>query len=109
MNAPVGTPDRVAVITGASRGLGRVLAGFLAKQGYALIVTAREEAALRAAAEEFASAAAGVISIAGDVREEGHRRRLVDAANRSGRMDLLVNNASDLGDTPLPPLEKASR
>jgi NAD(P)-dependent dehydrogenase (short-subunit alcohol dehydrogenase family) len=109
MTALPGTPDRVAVITGASRGLGRVLAGFLAKQGYALIITAREEAALRAAAEEFAAAGVGVISIPGDVREEGHRRQLVDAAKRSGRLDLLVNNASDLGDTPLPPLEKASR
>jgi NAD(P)-dependent dehydrogenase (short-subunit alcohol dehydrogenase family) len=109
MTASAGTPDRVAVITGASRGLGRVLAGFLAKQGYALIITAREEAALRAATEEFAAAGAGVISIPGDVREESHRRRLVDAAERSDRLDLLVNNASDLGSTPLPPLEKASR
>jgi NAD(P)-dependent dehydrogenase (short-subunit alcohol dehydrogenase family) len=99
----------VAVITGASRGLGRVLAGFLAKQGYALIITARGEAALRSAAEEFAATGASVVSIPGDVRDEGHRRNLVEAAERAGRLDLLVNNASELGDTPLTPLVKASQ
>jgi NAD(P)-dependent dehydrogenase (short-subunit alcohol dehydrogenase family) len=108
MTAPSDTRNPVAIVTGASRGLGRVLAGFLAKQGHALIVTARGEAALRAAAEEFAATGADVISIPGDVREDGHRQRLVAAALRSGRLDLLVNNASDLGDSPLPPLEKAS-
>jgi NAD(P)-dependent dehydrogenase (short-subunit alcohol dehydrogenase family) len=107
MTAPSEIPNPVAIVTGASRGLGRVLAGFLAKQGHALIVTARGEA-LRAAAEEFSAAGADVISIPGDVREDGHRRRLVAAALRSGRLDLLVNNASDLGDSPLPPLAKAS-
>jgi NAD(P)-dependent dehydrogenase (short-subunit alcohol dehydrogenase family) len=108
MTAPSDTRNPVAIVTGASRGLGRVLAGFLAKQGHALIVTAKGEAALRAAAEEFAATGADVVSIPGDVREEAHRRRLVAAAQRAGRLDLLVNNASDLGDSPLPPLEKAS-
>jgi NAD(P)-dependent dehydrogenase (short-subunit alcohol dehydrogenase family) len=108
MTSPSKTPNPVAIVTGASRGLGRILAGFLAKQGYALIVTARGEAALRAAAEEFSAAGGDVTSIPGDVREAGHRQRLVAAAVRSGRLDLLVNNASDLGDSPLPPLEKAS-
>lgn len=103
------TSERVAVITGASRGLGRVIAGFLAKQGFALIVTAREEAALRSAADEFAAAGADIVSIPGDVRDPDDRLRLIDAAERSGRLDLLVNNASDLGESPLPPLEKASR
>jgi len=101
-------PQRVALITGASRGLGRILAGFLAKQGYALITTARNEDDLLAAADGFAATGASVVSLPGDVSDPEHRRRLVDAAAAAGRLDLLVNNASDLGDTPLPPLEKAS-
>jgi NAD(P)-dependent dehydrogenase (short-subunit alcohol dehydrogenase family) len=108
MTAHLETRAKVSLITGASRGLGRVLAGFLAKQGYGLIITARGEAALGAAAEESAPGA-DVVSIPGDVRDPDHRRRLIEAAERSGRLDLLVNNASDLGEAPLPPLEKASR
>ncbi|HYY48739.1 MAG TPA: SDR family oxidoreductase [Thermoplasmata archaeon] len=104
-----GNAGEVAMITGASRGLGRVLAGFLAKQGYALIITARGEAPLQSAAEEFAATGASVVSIPGDLRDEGHRRNLVEAALRAGRLDLLVNNASELGDTPLAPLVEASR
>jgi NAD(P)-dependent dehydrogenase (short-subunit alcohol dehydrogenase family) len=103
------TARKVDIVTGASRGLGRVLAGFLAKQGHVLIITARGEAALGAAAEELAATGADVVSIPGDVRDERHRRNLVEAADRDGRLDLLVNNASDLGDVPLPPLERASR
>src|SRR5437879_3160453 len=100
--------QKVALITGASRGLGRVLAGFLAKQGYALIAMARNEADLQAAAKEFAAAGVPVISIPGDVSAPSDRLRLLEAAKRYGRIDLLVNNASDLGDTPLPRLEGAS-
>jgi NAD(P)-dependent dehydrogenase (short-subunit alcohol dehydrogenase family) len=101
-------PQRVALVTGASRGLGRILAGFLARQGYAVITTARNEDDLLAAADGFGAAGASVVSLPGDVSDPEHRRRLVDAAAAAGRLDLLVNNASDLGDTPLPPLEKAS-
>src|SRR5437667_1789490 len=108
MNSDPGIVQNVALITGASRGLGRVLAGFLAKQGYALIVMARNESDLQAAANEFAAAGVPVVSIPGDVSVPGDRLRLLEAGKRYGRIDLLVNNASDLGDTPLPPLENAS-
>jgi len=101
-------PDNVALITGASRGLGRVLAGFLATQGYGLIIAARGEPGLRAAAGELASAGVPVVSIPGDVREAGLRHQLRMAAERWGRLDLLVNNASELGDSPLQPLVLAS-
>jgi NAD(P)-dependent dehydrogenase (short-subunit alcohol dehydrogenase family) len=100
--------QRVALITGASRGLGRILAGFVAKQGYSLITTARNEVDLLAAADGFGAMGHSVVSLPGDVSDPEHRRRLVDAAEAAGRLDLLVNNASDLGDTPLPSLEKAS-
>lgn len=99
---------KVALITGASRGLGRLLAGFVAKQGYALIITSRGVGELRAAADDLAPRAP-VSAIPGDVTDAGHRRQLLEAAERWGRLDLLVNNASDLGDTPLPELVKASR
>jgi NAD(P)-dependent dehydrogenase (short-subunit alcohol dehydrogenase family) len=101
-------PPRVALITGASRGLGRILAGFVAKQGYSLITTARNEGDLLAASDGFGAMGASVVSLPGDVSDPEHRRRLVDAAAAAGRLDLLVNNASDLGDTPLPSLETAS-
>ncbi len=109
MKSPATDVQRVALITGASRGLGRVLAAFLAKQGYALIAMARNETDLQAAAKEFAAGGVPVVSIPGNVRVPTDRLRLLEAAKRYGRIDLLVNNASDLGDTPLPPLENASR
>jgi len=99
---------KVALITGASRGLGRVLAGFLAKQGYALLTMARDEKPLLAAAKEFAAAGVPVVSLPGDVGDAHDRHRLLEAAAAHGRIDLLVNNASDLGDTPLPRLVQAS-
>src|SRR5438309_5164209 len=109
MNSAPGIVQKVALITGASRGLGRVLAGFLAKQRYALIAMARNEADLQAAAKEFATAGVPVVPIPGNVSVPSDRLRLLAAAKRHGRIDLLVNNASDLGDTPLPSLVNASR
>src|SRR2546421_352359 len=97
MKAP-SPPQKVALATGGSHGLGRIVAGFVAKQGYALITMARGEADLAAAARDFAAAGVPVISIPGDVSRAQDRHRLLEAAKQSGRIDLLVNNASDLGD-----------
>lgn len=90
-----------ALITGASRGLGRALAGELAQRGWTLIIDARGEAALDVAAREL-SAHCQVRAIAGDVADGWHREALLDAAG--DRLDLLVNNASELGPSPLAPL-----
>jgi len=95
---------RVALITGASRGLGYTLAEFLARQGWALIVTARDDGALRAARERLQVTGALIDAVQGDVTDDRHRRALVEVAKRLGRLDLLVNNASELGASPLPPL-----
>jgi NAD(P)-dependent dehydrogenase (short-subunit alcohol dehydrogenase family) len=97
-------PARVALITGASRGLGNVLATFLARQGYRLIVTARRAADLEAAARRLEAEGTEVVALPGDVTDAAHRLRLVDAARAWGRLDLLVNNASELGPSPLPQL-----
>jgi NAD(P)-dependent dehydrogenase (short-subunit alcohol dehydrogenase family) len=90
----------VAVITGASQGLGRALAAALAAEGWSVVGDARDEGAL---AEAFASLpSTGHVALAGDVTDPDHRRRLADAAARLGGADLLVNNASTLGASPLP-------
>lgn len=96
--------ERVALITGASRGLGVELAGFLAKQGYHLVITARGAEALEKAAQSLRKFGSQVIAIPGDVSEPEHRADLAEAAKSLGRLDLLINNASNLGLSPLPPL-----
>ncbi|MFE3629969.1 SDR family NAD(P)-dependent oxidoreductase [Streptomyces goshikiensis] len=92
----------VAVVTGASRGLGRALAGELAARGWDLVVTARGARALAEAASELARApGVRVTAVAGDVSSAEHRGALVAAARALGGLDLLVNNAGVLGTEPL--------
>ncbi|MEN3310599.1 MAG: hypothetical protein V7603_6801 [Micromonosporaceae bacterium] len=93
----------VALITGASRGLGRAVATALAARGWRLIVDARERAPLLAAAGAWAGTAE-VVPVAGDVAEPAHRAALIEAVRRLGRLDLLMNNASTLGPSPMPML-----
>jgi NAD(P)-dependent dehydrogenase (short-subunit alcohol dehydrogenase family) len=95
----------VALITGASRGLGLALARSLAADGWSLVIDARHAAALDAAATDLrAHGATEVVALAGSVADAAHRTALVDAARSLGRLDVLVNNASALGPSPLPPL-----
>jgi NAD(P)-dependent dehydrogenase (short-subunit alcohol dehydrogenase family) len=94
----------VALITGASRGLGATLAAFLAAQDYDLVLTARGEDGLEASARAISHYGGRVVPIPGDVADGEHRQTLVDAAWELGGLDLLVNNASALGPSPLPPL-----
>src|SRR3989442_10378065 len=96
--------EQVALITGASRGLGYPLAEFLARQRWTLILAARHEKPLGAAAERLRAAGAVVTAVPGDVARPSDRRAIAAAARRAGRLDLLVNNASELGPSPLPPL-----
>ncbi|MBZ0288166.1 MAG: SDR family oxidoreductase, partial [Anaerolineae bacterium] len=91
----------VALITGSSRGLGAVLAHFLAGQGYHLILTARRADVLDETAHSLDPYGGKVIVLPGDVVDSAHRRKLAQAAESLGRLDVLVNNASILGPTPL--------
>jgi len=98
-----------AIVTGASRGLGLALARALGERGWNLVIDARGGEALGDAAAAVTASSTGpggVVAIAGDVADAGHRQDLVDAAVRLGGIDLLVNNASLLGPSPQPPLAK---
>jgi len=92
-----------ALITGASRGLGRALAGGPAAAGYALVIDARDGQALAGAASAIRDSAPGadVTALAGDITDPAHRLALRAAA---AEIDLLVNNAGTLGASPLPAL-----
>ena len=98
---PAGGP--VAIVTGASRGLGLALATGLASAGWRLVVDARTAGPLTGAAAGLA-ALTTVVALPGDVTDPAHRRALADAADRLGGPDLLVNNAGILGPSPQPPL-----
>jgi NAD(P)-dependent dehydrogenase (short-subunit alcohol dehydrogenase family) len=93
------TSQPTALVTGASRGFGRALARQLSARGWRLILDARTEADLERVAAELPDA----VAVAGDVTDPLHRAALA-AAGVLGGIDLLVNNASDLGPSPLPPL-----
>ncbi len=92
-----------ALVTGASRGLGRALSAGLAAAGYALVIDARDGQALARAASGIRASAPGaeVTALAGDITDPAHRAALREAA---GEIDLLVNNAGTLGAAPLPAL-----
>ncbi|MEN3314524.1 MAG: hypothetical protein V7605_758 [Acidimicrobiaceae bacterium] len=95
----------VALVTGASRGLGLELARALSARGWDLVVDARGADALHAAATSLAQPDGGqVVALAGDVADPVHRRQLLEAAEALGGLDLLVNNASTLGPSPQPAL-----
>jgi short-subunit dehydrogenase len=84
----------VAVVTGASRGLGLLLARELAGQGCPLVICARDAAELERAADELRAAGAEVTTLACDVTDEATPQLLIDTAvQRYGRLDILVSNA----------------
>jgi NAD(P)-dependent dehydrogenase (short-subunit alcohol dehydrogenase family) len=96
--------NRVAIVTGASQGLGLALATELARKSYRLVIDARRGDRL-AAAERRLAGLTDVTAIAGDVTDSDHRAALVAAASAYGPINVLVNNASTLGASPLPRLD----
>ena len=93
----------VALITGASRGLGEALAHGLADAGWRLVIDARGADDLKQVAVTL-NASPEVVAIPGDITDSSHRADLIDAARRLGGPDLIVNNAGTLGPSPLPRL-----
>lgn len=84
----------VAVVTGASRGLGFLLARALGRRGHHLVVCARSEDGLAAADADLARTGATVVATVADVADREQADRLIgDAVTRFGRLDVLVNNA----------------
>ncbi len=97
------TAAHAALVTGASRGLGRALARGLAAAGWALLLDGRDPATLESIRVELADQT-HVIAIPGDVTDARHRAALADAAHALGGLDAVVNNASELGPSPQPAL-----
>ena len=97
-----------AIVTGASRGLGKELARELLQRGLHVIVDGRDAAVLEETRREL-EPIGSLLAIPGDVNENDHAHALVDAARRFGRLDLLVNNASTLGKVPLPRVDELTR
>ena len=95
------TSQPTAVVTGASKGLGKALTAALAARGWRVVADARGPEL-----DELALDRPDVIAVRGDVTDPVHREALAAAVDTLGRLDLLVNNASDLGPSPLPALER---
>lgn len=93
----------VALVTGASRGLGLVLTATLVDRGWHVVVDARDGAQLSAAVAGLSTPSA-VTAVCGDVSDPLHRLALADSVTGLGGLDLLVSNASVLGPSPQPRL-----
>ena len=101
--------QRVAIITGASQGLGLALAEALAANGWSVVVDARRGDRLANAAARIATKRrddAQVEALVGDITDSAHRAKLIERARAIGAVRLVVNNASTLGASPLPLLEQ---
>ena len=88
---------RIALVTGASRGLGATLARLFADRGYDLVLSARTEPDLERLADDLRSSRVTVLTRHGDIADPFTRHTLIDAARYLGGLDVLVNNASELG------------
>lgn len=91
--------DKVAIVTGASSGIGRTTATLFAAEGAKLVVGARRQGELDTLVAEIKAAGGRAVALAGDVREERYARALVALAERTyGGLDIAFNNAGTLGE-----------
>jgi NAD(P)-dependent dehydrogenase (short-subunit alcohol dehydrogenase family) len=99
--------DRVAIVTGGSRGIGRAIALRFAQEGAAVVVAARSEAEVQGVAADIAKAGGRAAAVAADVGTEAGCEGIVRAARENfGAADILVNNAGIYG--PVKPVEQIS-
>jgi len=105
----LGIAGRVAVVTGASKGIGSAVAGALAAEGARLAISARGPEALSERAQQLRAGGSDVVAVAGDVTDPSSTSSLVSAAlDRFGRIDIVVNNAgSEAGHLPIDRLTDA--
>jgi hypothetical protein len=90
--------DKVAIVTGASSGIGRATARLFAQEGARVVVGARREAELKELVGEIKAAGGEALALAGDVQSEQYAEDLVAAAVKQfGRLDIAFNNAGTLG------------
>ena len=101
-------PPSAALVTGASRGLGRALAAELVRHGRTVLVDARHEDALAAAVAPLTGADGSIVPVAGDITDPAHRAELAARAAALGGLDLVVLNAGTLGPSPLPAVDGLS-
>jgi NAD(P)-dependent dehydrogenase (short-subunit alcohol dehydrogenase family) len=97
---------KVAIVTGASSGIGRAAAVLFAREGAHVVVTARRKAELQALVSDIEFGGGRAVAVEGDVRNEQLARALVSTAtDRFGGLDIAFNNAGTLGElAPLPDL-----
>jgi NAD(P)-dependent dehydrogenase (short-subunit alcohol dehydrogenase family) len=91
--------DKVAIVTGASSGIGYATSKLFAREGAKVVVGARRRAELEALVEEIEASGGTAVALAGDVRDEGFAQALVETAvGRFGGLDVAFNNAGSLGE-----------
>jgi NAD(P)-dependent dehydrogenase (short-subunit alcohol dehydrogenase family) len=89
---------KIAIVTGASSGIGYATAKLFAQEGARVVVAARRQAELDALVAEIEGAGGEAVAVAGDVKDEAHAKALVDAAvDRFGGLDIAFNNAGVVG------------
>ncbi|MCA0010961.1 SDR family oxidoreductase [Mesorhizobium sp. B292B1B] len=102
--------NKIAIVTGASSGIGHATAKLFAEEGAKVVAAARRQAELDGLVEEIVETGGTAIALAGDVRDEAYAKALVDLATGSfGGLDIAFNNAGAVGMmAPLPDLPPAS-